>query len=207
MSAYSFLRISPPIWNLLNRTGNTLYKEHLPNLDSLQKKMVSNLSKNGIASVHLDELFPDNNVLSNLMAYMDLDKVAGKVQPRKAYLQHYWAEPSTETPEIDFDNPFIQLVLSSRVLDVVNSYMKSCSKLIYFDLAKTSLMNAGEPPAASQRWHRDSGMKRLIKIFIYLNDVDDKTGPFKYVRQSHAGGRLGSLFSTKAIWSARVLSA
>ena len=193
-AAYSFLRASPPIWNFLNRTGNALYKEHLPNLDSLQKKMVSNLTKNGIASVHLDELFPDNNVLSNLMAFTDPDKMTGKVQPRKPFLRHYWAEPSAETPEIDFDNPFIKLLLNSRVLDVVNSYMKSCSKLIYFDLAETNLMDSGELPTASQRWHRDSGMKRLIKIFIYLNDVDEETGPFKYIRQSHASGKLGSLF-------------
>ena len=103
-AAYSFLRASPPIWNFLNRTGNALYQEHLPNLDSLQKKMVSNLTKNGIASVHLDELFPDNNVLSNLIRFMDLDKMTGKVEPRKSYLQHYWAEPSAETPEIDLDN-------------------------------------------------------------------------------------------------------
>ena len=37
-------------------------------------------------------------------------------------------------------------------------------------------------------------MKKLIKIFIYLNDVDEENGPFKYIHQSHASGRLGTLF-------------
>ncbi|MEI1375420.1 phytanoyl-CoA dioxygenase [Nostoc sp. UHCC 0926] len=39
-------------------------------------------------------------------------------------------------------------------------------------------------------WHSDAEDRRIIKIFIYLNDVEEKTGPFEYIPRS-----LTSLFS------------
>jgi hypothetical protein len=39
-------------------------------------------------------------------------------------------------------------------------------------------------------WHNDAEDRRIIKIFIYLNDVEEKTGPFEYIPRS-----LISLFS------------
>jgi hypothetical protein len=34
-------------------------------------------------------------------------------------------------------------------------------------------------------WHRDSEDRRIIKIIIYLNDVEEKQGPFEYVPSSY----------------------
>lgn len=39
----------------------------------------------------------------------------------------------------------------------------------------------------SQSWHRDPESKRLIKLFLYLRDVDEDCGPFEYVVESHRG--------------------
>ena len=39
-------------------------------------------------------------------------------------------------------------------------------------------------------WHSDAEDRRIIKIIIYLNDVEEKTGPFEYIPRS-----LTSLFS------------
>ncbi len=41
-------------------------------------------------------------------------------------------------------------------------------------------------------WHSDAEDRRIIKIFIYLNDVEEKTGPFEYIPRS-----LTPLFSWK----------
>ena len=197
MATYGFLRTFPPVWNYLNRTSSNLFKKHRPKLDSLQKEVVDDLLKNGVASVNLDEIFPDDNILSDLMLYIKNDKREGRAHPRKPYLKHYWAEPTSEIPQIDFDNPFVRLMIHHKFLDIVNSYMNSCSKLIYFDLAKTSQITLGDAPKASQRWHRDPGFKKQIKIFIYLNDVNDNTGPFKYVLGSHLSGKFRALFPQK----------
>ena len=57
-------------------------------------------------------------------------------------------------------------------------------------------MYAGAAPIDSQRWHRDPEDKIVVKMFLYLNDVDEKTGPFMYVRGSHHLGKYKNLFPT-----------
>jgi hypothetical protein len=37
-------------------------------------------------------------------------------------------------------------------------------------------------------WHRDSEDRRIVKIIIYLNDVDEQQGPFEYVPSSFTSG-------------------
>lgn len=196
-SIISFFRISPPIWKIFNWKGDALYKEYCPKLNPIQENVVNELKNNGVVSLDIGDIFPENNPLSDLIDYIDHNGNNDKVEPRKNYLHHYWDEPSSETAIIDFENPFINLILDSKFLDIVNSYMESCSKLIYFDLAKTNPVVNGNPAIASQRWHRDSGMKKVLKAFIYLNDVDESSGPFKYIIKSHASGPRGRLFPQK----------
>jgi len=40
-------------------------------------------------------------------------------------------------------------------------------------------------PTWSQLFHRDSDDYYLIKVFFYLNDVDDLNGPFQYLKGTH----------------------
>jgi ectoine hydroxylase-related dioxygenase (phytanoyl-CoA dioxygenase family) len=149
--------------------------------------------EHGIALVHLDELFPGKDVTSELIEEVQRQKNEAKIGEKKPFLQYILGENSV----LDLKNPFIQLSLRHEILDIVNSYLGMCSKLIYFDLAVTKLMHTRELPLGSQRWHRDRGIKRMVKVFIYLVDVDEENGPFTYVLQSHAGGRWRTLFPQK----------
>jgi hypothetical protein len=49
-----------------------------------------------------------------------------------------------------------------------------------------------DPPRDSMLWHRDPEDKRMCKMFIYLTDVDENSGPFIYVKQSTYGRKYGS---------------
>ena len=195
---YSLLRTTPPVWNLLNKAGKTLYEEHRPNLDELQQKVLTGLVENGIALVHLDDIFPDASLIADLREHFELHEGKAKAGSKKTFLRYLSADIlNGEVPIIDLDNPFIRLSLNPRILNIVNSYIGICSKLIYFELAMTNLMSAGAAPMGSQRWHRDPGMKRIVKMFIYLTEVDEETGPFAYVLGSHAGGQWRRLFAQK----------
>jgi hypothetical protein len=44
----------------------------------------------------------------------------------------------------------------------------------------------------SQLWHRDPEDLRLIKTFIYLDDVDARRGPFSYIPKTHPFGARAS---------------
>jgi hypothetical protein len=43
-------------------------------------------------------------------------------------------------------------------------------------------------PALSQLWHRDPEDLKLVKVFVYLADVDERAGPFRYIPQTHTFG-------------------
>ena len=62
------------------------------------------------------------------------------------------------------------------------------SKLEYVDVWYSVPQPAEAERISSQRWHRDYNDKHLLKVFLYLVDVDDAMGPFQYVPGSQPGG-------------------
>ena len=99
----------------------------------------------------------------------------GRSGPQQAeYLQRSYPMV-TELPP---DNPWFKLAASPRMLDVVNSYLEMWSKLLYVDQWYTiPVMTDEDARFSSQRWHRDYNDQHLIKVFIYMNDVDEGAGP------------------------------
>lgn len=43
-------------------------------------------------------------------------------------------------------------------------------------------------------WHRDDPVRNQLKFILYLNDVDESNGPFKYITGSH--GVLSKIFTS-----------
>jgi hypothetical protein len=66
------------------------------------------------------------------------------------------------------------------------------SKLEYVDVWYSVPQPAVAERISSQRWHRDYNDKHLLKVFLYLVDVDENMGPFQYVAGSQPGGLYGN---------------
>ena len=173
-----------------------MLERHRPSLDGHQQTLVDGLARDGVAVTHFDDLFSDQRNFADLVALAESQKQGTRSGVKKPFLEYIWGGYG-EDLVMDLDSPFVMMLLETRALDVINSYMQVCSKLVYFDLASTNPVREGDPLVLSQRWHRDPGMKRLVKMFVYLSDVDEESGPFTYVLGSHAGGRLGRLFPQK----------
>ena len=86
------------------------------------------------------------------------------------------------------DDPWFRAVASRRLLDLANTYLEMWSKLEYVDVWYSVPQPAEAERISSQRWHRDYNDKHLLKVFLYLVDVDDAMGPFQYVPGSQPGG-------------------
>lgn len=193
LRAYFEVRTCWPIWfYLLNNKPRKLFNKNRPDLSPVGKKILEDLRKNGISTVKLEELFPDRNILSEFEDFIKTLNPEEAEQGKKSFLKKYW----DKFPVFDEKNPFVQFVLSKNVLDIVNSYMSMWTKLVYYDLALT--IPVGESaPIQSQRWHRDPEEKRICKVFVYLNDIDEEAGPFTHVNGSQRGGKYGHLFPQK----------
>ena len=90
--------------------------------------------------------------------------------------------------EIGLDDPWFRAVASRRLLDIANTYLEMWSKLEYVDVWYSVPQPAEAERISSQRWHRDYNDKHLLKVFLYLVDVDEQMGPFQYVPGSQPGG-------------------
>ena len=106
-------------------------------------------------------------------------------QPRKdkfAMSRRYRKTPPDMTSE------WLQLGASERMLDIVNTYLGMWSKISYVDQWYTPALGPAADRVGSTRWHRDYNDQHLVKVFVYLVDVDEGTGPFEYIPGSARGG-------------------
>jgi hypothetical protein len=186
-------------------TGNPptrrLFAAAPPALDDLQRSLVEQLGADGIAVVPLGRLIPDAAVWQELMRDVAPFVAAAAARPapgasgelersKKNYLVRRYERGS----ELSLANPWLALGASPRLLDVVNSYLRMYAKCLYVDQWYTIPGGPESERISSQRWHRDFTDQYLVKVFIYLSDVDETAGPFEYIRGSAPGGPYGRLW-------------
>lgn len=92
-------------------------------------------------------------------------------------------------PAIDPDGPLARLALDENLLRIVTRYLGFAP--VWFDTFGWCNFPTPEEASASQLWHRDPEDRQLIKVFVYLDDVDADTGPFQYVLRSHSRNEEG----------------
>lgn len=188
---YYAIRNTWPIWfSILNKEGREKFDQEKRELNEVQRRIVSDLNKNGVAKTTLQELFSHNNHLPTLLAAATQLRTSAMPHKKKSFLEQLF-----ETfPLLDLKNPFISLALEDTVLDIINGYMRMWCKFEYINLNVTIPVPTSVPPQISQCWHRDPGDKKIIKMFVYLNDVDETSGPFIYARGSNYHGKWRNIF-------------
>jgi hypothetical protein len=196
-----------------NPPSRRLFAEHAPALDDQQRAVVAGLEERGYSIVPLSELLPNADADRWNMLKGESERFVERVEAqRQERLQRDAAKGRTkglgkgdyiirllgkDVPVLPADDPWLRLGVSDRVLDVVNSYFGLWSKLTYVDLWYTPPATPGVARVSSQRWHRDYNDERLVKVFIYLNEVNDDTGPLEYV----PGSTLGGAYSNQWPWA------
>jgi hypothetical protein len=194
---------------LSNPGSRRRFSAQLPTLDLQQKRVLDGLKTRGVSVLSLEEFFPgaDEDLWTRLKA--ESDRFAGRVEAELAERNakeaarersgkarekplgkgdYIFRALGKEVPKLPPDDPWLELGLSDRMLDVVNSYLGLMSKLTYVDLWYTPPAAPGVERVSSQRWHRDYNDRRLVKVFLYLTDVDERTGPLEYVPGSALDG-------------------
>lgn len=85
--------------------------------------------------------------------------------------------------EYGSDSPLLKVALDKTLLEIVAGYLGLWPRLH----AIGAFLNfpTDEEAKESQLWHRDAEDRRLIKVFIYLNDVGSQNGPFCYIPKTH----------------------
>lgn len=140
------------------------------------------LYKYGITSIQPDILIKNLKILENLsdsINKLDLIKI------KHEYFSQYTGEKNYKLSLIDYvENSLVEQVLKSKFITLmIEEYFNCKPKLTYSDLWLDIPTN--DPEKFTQLYHRDYDHKFLVKVFIYINDVDIDTGPFCYIKKSH----------------------
>ena len=77
----------------------------------------------------------------------------------------------------------VALINAPEVLSLAGAYL-GCSPTLSSVGLRWSFPSAAEASDV-QRFHRDPDDWRFVKLFVYLTDVDEKSGPHIYVQGSH----------------------
>jgi Phytanoyl-CoA dioxygenase (PhyH) len=196
----------------LNAESRRRLAEHQPALEAAQAEVVEGLEAQGYSIVPMTQFFSTANgeLWSRLTGERDrfIERVEDDIAKRREkeeakakkgkkrkgpgkgdYINRLL---SKDQPPLGGDDPWLRIGISDRVLDVVNAYFGMWSKLTYVDLWYTPPAPPGVTRVSSQRWHRDYNDAHLVKIFIYLDDVDEETGPLDYVPASTLGGEYAN---------------
>ncbi|NEU79152.1 phytanoyl-CoA dioxygenase [Nostoc sp. UIC 10630] len=156
------------------------HSKNLPALAGSDRNILNALKKDGVCVTTLADL--GLNSTSELLkaAYHQLSQMEN---PNNDHLDERLPQIYTVTglPE------FYAWGLEKRLLSIIENYIGLPIAFHGVHLRKDF---KSKHQFGTLLWHSDAEDRRIIKIFIYLNDVEQKTGPFEYIPRS-----LTSLFS------------
>ncbi|MDZ7995910.1 MAG: phytanoyl-CoA dioxygenase [Nostoc sp. EfeVER01] len=180
------------MFNLIKRKLSTLsadleyyvarwkHSRNLPALEGCDRNILKTLKKDGVYVTTLADLGFNSSSELLKAAYQQLSQMEN---PNNDHLDEKLPQIYTVTglPE------FYAWAMEKRLLNLIENY-------IGLPIAFHGVHLRKDFPSKHQfgtlLWHSDAEDRRIIKIFIYLNDVEEKTGPFEYIPRS-----LTSLFS------------
>lgn len=206
---YLYLRLLfwYPVWfYLLNREGHREYKRKHFSLNKVEKRIARDLSRDGIAVAHIEELFTKDvwrellqytNQLSQRTTFVKLITAKEKEPPsaKSDIIIHLLGGYGDTQPPLDVRDPFIRFATANTLVKIISSYLFVLPKFRMFSLHSTILLPPSAKTVFSQNWHRDPDDMKFVKVFLYLTDVDSKkSGPFIYVCGSHHGGKWRNIF-------------
>lgn len=185
------LNLSPTIQYKIDSKGH---------LTAIEKKIIDRLNSDGIAITSVEELFGDD------ADYRELETATRELlEARKQEIDHLRSMANAPDvgnktfnlellgSELIFDpqSIFARFALNSSLLNIANGYFQMYGKLRYYNVWKT-FASQGDA-RESQLWHFDREDNYILKLFLYLDDVDEGTGPFTYAPGTHRKGRFATI--------------
>lgn len=159
------------------------------------KRVLSELNSNGIAITSVDALLGNDSCYEELKSTVaqlerDLkDEIAGaREETNKPGFKSYIHWLLGRRPVLDPGDIFVRFALQRRVLNIANAYLGMYSALYFYNVWHNFATQS--PARDSQLWHYDTEDNHILKVFVYLSDVDENSGPLFYAAGSHLKGNL-----------------
>ena len=185
---------------LYNFTPTLAYKFGRRSLSSEATRVLEDLNRDGVAMTSggallgPDSCYPElNEAVSNLECKLtdQLGAARRSAQDQIATDQkkNYLFPLLGERPVLDIDSVYVRFALHKPILRIANAYFGMYIRLRHYNVLHT-FTTSGQA-SMSQLWHRDrDDLHYILKVFVYLSDVDEGAGPFVYAAGTHSKKKL-----------------
>lgn len=169
-------------------------------LSAAEQGVLKALNCDGIAITSVDQFFSDNSAFEDLAA-----ATTKLIDERQSEISNLKLSADLEVigqktfnlealgSELQFDPKciFARFALNQSFMSIANAYFRMQAKLRYYNVWYTAASSS--QARESQLWHFDREDKYILKVFLYLGNVDKETGPFTYAPGTHPKGKFRSL--------------
>lgn len=153
------------------------HRDRLPHLRAEDQHLVDTLQRDGIAITSIDALALEEGdvFLRNAAALADAFTA-------EAHAQHLAGKSFIIVPpdRVVADSDIFGWGLQDRLLDIVESYIGLPPA---YDGVAINYTVADGREVSTRKWHRDWEDRRMLKVAVYLHDVDEAGGPFEVIRR------------------------
>ncbi|WP_016952886.1 hypothetical protein [Anabaena sp. PCC 7108] len=149
---------------------------YLPHLSQSDFYLLNRIKEEGVVITTLEELgIPSSYQLLDAAKNI-IPKIRTSIDSQQEEIVvHATSQQIMEYPEIFLWG------LEQRLLNIIENYFgfPVAYHGVYFRRDISNQLEKG-----SRLWHIDREAQRVMKIIIYLNDIDENHGPFQYISQS-----------------------
>jgi hypothetical protein len=186
-------------WRYLYNFAPTLtYQFNRHSLSEEGRRVAEELNRKGVAITSVEKLLGVNSPyeqLSSDVARLERDLADDLLSARAAAESDTTVGKKTfiymllgDCPRLEPESIYARFALQEPILRIANAYFGMYTRLRYYNVWRTFATR--DKPRESQLWHRDREDQLILKMFVYLSDIDDGAGPFTYVPGSHRKGKL-----------------
>jgi len=163
------------------------HRSSLPALDPVGQSILAQLERDGIAITSIDLLdLAGSDAMIDASFALALGYSAQARAQAAAGRQFMIVPPE----QIAGNEAIFRWGLSNKLLDIVEAYIGLPPA---YDGVAINYTVADGQEVSTRQWHQDWEDRRMLKVAVYLHEVDEQGGPFQVLcradtRQSDAGG-------------------
>jgi hypothetical protein len=167
-------KISALYSDLICELARLKHRRNLPVLEGRDRAILDALKRDGICVTTLADLGLSSTSKMLKASYYQLSRME---KANNQHLEEKWPQIYTVMGLPEFST----WGREQRLLNIIENYIGLPITFHGVHLRKDFPSNN---QFGTLLWHSDAEDRRIIKIFVYLNDVTEQTGPFEYIPRS-----------------------
>jgi SAM-dependent methyltransferase len=175
----------------------SLDEHELPTISPAGVKVLDGLKKDGIAIAHMNDFFPDTVLpalqdrFATMLDLFEFMRGKGKEKSPDRMGKAVYMDTLKKGHKFRDGDILSEYLGIPEFAAISASYMGMVPRYVGASVWNNRPVDPSAERLYSQSWHRDYNDMLLVKVFVYLSDVNEGAGPFEYLKGSHRRGPLG----------------